>query len=164
MRSSSLRSSHISEHASQVSMLTFPGPPYGCPVIVLPHVGHANPRLLEALRGVLDESLLHTYAYVNEPRARYYDKLIAFAPAHLDKAFLLSAGTEAQALCSTTYLVISSRKSGIPSAESTILKIVDSSRGSEVAWRTRVALASRSNRSSARLDTCGPTNQSAANG
>ena len=34
----------------------------------------------------------------------------------------LSAGTEAQARCSTTYFVISSRKRGIPSAESAILR------------------------------------------
>jgi 4-aminobutyrate aminotransferase-like enzyme len=42
----------------------------------------------------LDSELLHTYAYTNEIRAEYLEKLIKFSPKNFEKAFLLSAGTE----------------------------------------------------------------------
>ena len=63
--------------------------------IFVTNIGHANPHLLESLKHALDQDLLHTYAYVNEIRAQYYDRLMEFAPRHFGKAFLLSAGTEA---------------------------------------------------------------------
>ncbi|HWE52222.1 MAG TPA: aminotransferase class III-fold pyridoxal phosphate-dependent enzyme [Bryobacteraceae bacterium] len=63
--------------------------------IFVANIGHANPHLLDSLETALHQDLLHSYAYVNEIRARYYDKLIEFAPRHFGKAFLLSAGTEA---------------------------------------------------------------------
>ena len=43
-------------------------------------IGHANAHLLQSLRHALDQDLLHTYAYVNEIRANYYDKLMKFVP------------------------------------------------------------------------------------
>jgi len=63
--------------------------------IFVTNVGHANERVRSALREVLDKPLLHTYAYTNEYRARYLRKLIEFTGGHFEKAFLLSAGTEA---------------------------------------------------------------------
>jgi 4-aminobutyrate aminotransferase-like enzyme len=63
--------------------------------IFVANIGHSNPHLLESLRKVLDHDLLHSYAYANEMRAAYYDKLLDFAPRYFGKAFLLSAGTEA---------------------------------------------------------------------
>lgn len=63
--------------------------------IFVTNIGHANPRLLAAIRKVLDSELIHTYAYPNEIRATYLKRLVEFAAPHAEKAFLLSAGTEA---------------------------------------------------------------------
>lgn len=62
--------------------------------IFVTNVGHANTHLVESLRGHLDKNLLHTYNYVNRPRIDYLKKLMAMSPPYLDKAFLMSAGTE----------------------------------------------------------------------
>jgi 4-aminobutyrate aminotransferase-like enzyme len=63
--------------------------------IFVSNVGHANGRVLAAMRDVLNKPLLHTYAYVNEYRVAYLKKLIDFTRGDFEKAFLLSAGTEA---------------------------------------------------------------------
>ena len=62
--------------------------------IFVTNIGHSNDFLLDKLRGILDSELLHTYAYTNEIRAEYLEKLIKFSPKNFEKAFLLSAGTE----------------------------------------------------------------------
>ena len=63
--------------------------------IFVANVGHSNPRVTAAMKAVLDRPLYSCYAYGNELRARYHEKLIAFAGKPFQKAFLLSAGTEA---------------------------------------------------------------------
>lgn len=63
--------------------------------IFVANVGHSNPRVTAAMRTVLDRPLYSCYAYANETRARYLERLIAFAGPPFEKAFLLSAGTEA---------------------------------------------------------------------
>ncbi len=63
--------------------------------IFVTNTGHANPRVIHRLKELLDQNLLHTYAYPNEIRAQYLKKLIAFTEGKFEKAFLLSAGTEA---------------------------------------------------------------------
>ena len=63
--------------------------------IFVANVGHANPRVLAALRQVMEKSLLHSYVYINELRTQYLKKLINFTNGYFQKAFLLSAGTEA---------------------------------------------------------------------
>ncbi len=63
--------------------------------IFVANVGHSNPRVIEAVRDVLDRPLQSCYAYGNELRARYLERLVGFAGAPFEKAFLLSAGTEA---------------------------------------------------------------------
>lgn len=63
--------------------------------IFVANVGHANSHVLDALREVMEKPLLHSYAYANELRTRYIRELIEFANGHFEKAFLLSAGTEA---------------------------------------------------------------------
>ncbi len=62
--------------------------------IFVTNIGHAHEHLKERLQEVLSGDLLHSYAYANEIRARYLKKLVAFAHP-LEKAFLLSSGTEA---------------------------------------------------------------------
>lgn len=63
--------------------------------IFVTNIGHANKYLKKRLQEVLDQDLLHTYAYANELRLTYLKKLIENTPSNFEKAFLLSAGTEA---------------------------------------------------------------------
>jgi len=63
--------------------------------IFVANVGHSNPRVTAAMQEMLDEPIYSCYAYPNRKRAEYLQKLISFAGAPFEKAFLLSAGTEA---------------------------------------------------------------------
>lgn len=63
--------------------------------IFVTNAGHGNPRILEAIRKVADKPLLHTYTYANHERAEYLEYLIENTPSQFEKAFFLSAGTEA---------------------------------------------------------------------
>jgi len=63
--------------------------------IFVTNIGHANKYLKARLQEVLDNDLIHTYAYANEFRLKYIKKLIEFTPPNFEKTFLLSAGTEA---------------------------------------------------------------------
>ena len=63
--------------------------------IFVANVGHSNLRVTAAIKAALDRPLYSCYAYANETRAQYLEKLVAFAGPPFEKAFLLSAGTEA---------------------------------------------------------------------
>ena len=63
--------------------------------IFVANAGHANPRIVQAIRDQLDRPLLHTYTYATKVRADYLHQLIEATPSQFEKAFLLSAGTEA---------------------------------------------------------------------
>lgn len=63
--------------------------------IFVANVGHSNPRVTRAMKAAIDRPLYSCYAYGNETRVRYLERLIAFAGKPFEKAFLLSAGTEA---------------------------------------------------------------------
>jgi 4-aminobutyrate aminotransferase-like enzyme len=63
--------------------------------IFVANSGHANPRIISALGDVLGKPLLHTYTYCSQERADYLRYLIDNTPRQFEKAFLLSAGTEA---------------------------------------------------------------------
>jgi 4-aminobutyrate aminotransferase-like enzyme len=63
--------------------------------IFVANAGHGHPKIVKAIRDCLDKPLLHTYSYANSARVAYLKALIDAAPAHMEKAFLLSAGTEA---------------------------------------------------------------------
>jgi 4-aminobutyrate aminotransferase-like enzyme len=63
--------------------------------IFVANVGHSNPRVVSAIQEAVDFSLLSCYAYPNRKRAEYLDRLLKFAGKPFEKAFLLSAGTEA---------------------------------------------------------------------
>ena len=63
--------------------------------IFVANVGHSNARVREAVERQLSNPLISTYAYSNEARVRYLKALIEFAGEPFEKAFLLSAGTEA---------------------------------------------------------------------
>ncbi len=63
--------------------------------IFVANVGHSNPHLSSSIAATLDRPLYSCYAYGNELRATYLEKLLEFAGKPFEKAFLLSAGTEA---------------------------------------------------------------------
>ena len=63
--------------------------------IFVANVGHSNPRVTAAMQEMLYQPIYSCYAYPNRKRAEYLQKLIAFAGKPFEKAFLLSAGTEA---------------------------------------------------------------------
>ena len=63
--------------------------------IFVTNAGHGNKRIVEALRKVIDKPLLHTYTFTSPERVEYLNYLIANTPKQFEKAFLLSAGTEA---------------------------------------------------------------------
>lgn len=63
--------------------------------IFVANIGHSNPRLLRGLQDCLEKPLVSCYAYANKIRMEYLEKLIAFTDGQFEKAFLLSAGTEA---------------------------------------------------------------------
>jgi len=64
-------------------------------MIFVANVGHGNQNVINKVQGVLNLPMLGCYAYPNEIRANYLEKLINFAGPNFEKAFLLSAGTEA---------------------------------------------------------------------
>ncbi|MDD3296566.1 MAG: aspartate aminotransferase family protein [Candidatus Omnitrophica bacterium] len=63
--------------------------------IFLANSGHSNPRIIKSIQKQLNKGLLHSYTFVNEARLNFLKKLIEITPKQLEKAFLLSAGTEA---------------------------------------------------------------------
>lgn len=63
--------------------------------IFVANVGHSNLHVSNAISSTLSKSIYSCYAYGNEIRAQYLEKLIEFAGRPFEKAFLLSAGTEA---------------------------------------------------------------------
>jgi len=63
--------------------------------IFVTNAGHANPRIMTAIKDITDQKLFHTYTFAHEVRAKFLKKLIEITPDQFQKAFLLSAGTEA---------------------------------------------------------------------
>ena len=63
--------------------------------IFVANAGHANEAISAALRDTLDQDLLHTYTFASEVRADFLQQLIEQTPPELEKAYLVSAGTEA---------------------------------------------------------------------
>ena len=62
--------------------------------IFVANAGHANKRIVDGLKNLLEKPLLHTYTYLSLERLDYLKYLIENTPAQFEKAFLLSAGTE----------------------------------------------------------------------
>jgi 4-aminobutyrate aminotransferase-like enzyme len=63
--------------------------------IFVTNAGHGNPRIVDGLTEMLRRPLLHSYTFPTRIRAEYLRRLIEVAPPQFEKAFLLSAGTEA---------------------------------------------------------------------
>ena len=63
--------------------------------IFVSNAGHANKRILNSVQEVIDKPLIHSYTYLTRERSEYLKYLIEKTPQQFEKAFLLSAGTEA---------------------------------------------------------------------
>jgi 4-aminobutyrate aminotransferase-like enzyme len=63
--------------------------------IFVANTGHSNKRIKKYINRSLNSNLIHSYAYINQIRATYIEKLIKFCGKGFEKAFLMSAGTEA---------------------------------------------------------------------
>lgn len=63
--------------------------------IFVANAGHGNKRIISSLYKILKKPLLHTYNYASLPRLSYLRYLLSVVPKNFEKAFLLSAGTEA---------------------------------------------------------------------
>lgn len=63
--------------------------------IFVTNSGHSNPKIVQALNHTISQGLLHSYTFATRIRADYLEKLVSSLPPPLEKAFLLSAGTEA---------------------------------------------------------------------
>ena len=63
--------------------------------IFVANTGHSNERIKKYISRSINSNLIHSYAYINKIRAKYLEKLIKFCGKGFEKAFLMSAGTEA---------------------------------------------------------------------
>jgi 4-aminobutyrate aminotransferase-like enzyme len=63
--------------------------------VLVANAGHSHPLILQQIRKLLDRKQLSTYVFAHEERAELVEKLTSLAPPGLDKAFLLTTGSEA---------------------------------------------------------------------
>jgi len=63
--------------------------------IFVANAGHANDAIIKAIQNTLGQGLLQTYTYASKVRADFVEYLIAHTPDEFEKAYLVSAGTEA---------------------------------------------------------------------
>jgi len=63
--------------------------------IFVANAGHAHPAIVDAITQTAQKPLLHAYNYPTVERVDYLEELIRITPSYLEKAFLVSAGTEA---------------------------------------------------------------------
>ena len=63
--------------------------------IFVTNSGHANPETIKRMNECISKPLLHSYYYPTRIRAKFLKKLISTVPLYLEKAVLLSVGTEA---------------------------------------------------------------------
>ena len=63
--------------------------------IFVTNSGHSNSNVINKIKEQLEKPLTHSYYYPTEIRLKFLKKLIDFSPKNIEKAILLSAGTEA---------------------------------------------------------------------
>ena len=63
-------------------------------MIFVANTGHGNNHVISKVEEALNKPMLGCYAYPNDIRANYLERLVKFAGPNFEKAFLLSAGTE----------------------------------------------------------------------
>ena len=62
--------------------------------VLVTNVGHCHPRYVEQVKAQCDK-LFNCYDFVTEPRAALAQKLVEITPDYIDKAFLVTTGTDA---------------------------------------------------------------------
>ena len=62
--------------------------------VLITNAGHCHPRVKAAIEAQVEQRLLTTYCFANEPRLRLVEKLIEVLPDPLEKIFLLTTGSE----------------------------------------------------------------------
>jgi 4-aminobutyrate aminotransferase / (S)-3-amino-2-methylpropionate transaminase / 5-aminovalerate transaminase len=62
--------------------------------VLVANVGHANPKVKQAIVDAVQKDLLHTFVYPNASREALVGKLIEKAPRPLDKVYLFTTGSE----------------------------------------------------------------------
>jgi 4-aminobutyrate aminotransferase/(S)-3-amino-2-methylpropionate transaminase len=62
--------------------------------VLVANVGHANPKVKQAIVDAVQKDLLHTFVFPNASREALVRKLIAKAPRPLDKVYLFTTGSE----------------------------------------------------------------------
>ena len=62
--------------------------------IFVTNTGHGNPEMVKALERMIQKPMLNSYYYFLEERSLLTEQLVKMAPAHMDKAFLLTTGSE----------------------------------------------------------------------
>jgi 4-aminobutyrate aminotransferase/diaminobutyrate-pyruvate transaminase/4-aminobutyrate aminotransferase/(S)-3-amino-2-methylpropionate transaminase len=63
--------------------------------VLVTNVGHAHPKVRQAILDQVGRGLVHNYCFPSEIRARTAEALARVAPPGLDKVFLLTTGAEA---------------------------------------------------------------------
>ena len=75
--------------------------------VLVTNVGHSHPHLVRAVQAA-SAKLMNNYECLSEPRVQAAEKLVQILPAHLDRCFFLSTGSEATEAC----IRIMKRKTG----------------------------------------------------
>ena len=63
--------------------------------IFVANAGHGHRLIAEAITSTAQKPLLHAYTFPTAERVEYLEELVRITPSYLEKAFLVSAGTEA---------------------------------------------------------------------
>ena len=63
--------------------------------VLVTSVGHAHPRVVQAIREMAGRGLYHAYCFPTEVRARLASKIKSLLPSPLARVFLLTTGSEA---------------------------------------------------------------------
>ena len=92
--------------------------------VLVTNAGHGAPEVRKAIIEQVNSGLLHNYVFPSEERAALVEQLIQLAPSGLDKAFLLSTGSEA-----TECAIKLARAHGIRNGGNTKIGIVGAERG-----------------------------------
>lgn len=62
--------------------------------VLVTNVGHCHPRYVEAVKDQCDK-LFNCYDFVSEPRVKLAQKLVEITPDYIDRAFLVTTGSDA---------------------------------------------------------------------
>ncbi|MEI6914860.1 MAG: aspartate aminotransferase family protein [Armatimonadota bacterium] len=63
--------------------------------VLVTSVGHSHPKVVQAMREVLDKHLYHAYCFPTDVRAQLTDRINSVLPSPLKRVFLLTTGSEA---------------------------------------------------------------------